>query len=156
MEPFPSYERNQPEDEAATWKRPDLRNSEMAMKLIPTSKILSISWCSQLLEAINFLNCLSLIELSFPLLVIESILNKNPRENLIPFVMPSPNPAGRSAYWPFFFSSPELCLCSTHTIVGVRCNELFHYLFSQHTRSSVRTETIHYLALYPWSLVHCP
>lgn len=77
---FPSYEKSWPDYEDDTHKRPDLRNSQRVGHgaLIPSSKVLSTSGCFQHLEPINFLNCLSLIELSFPLLVIESVLNKYP------------------------------------------------------------------------------
>lgn len=81
------HERSQPEDKAATWKRPDLRNSQRDghEALISSPEFLSTSGCFQLLEPMHFFNCLSLIELSFPLLVIESVLNKNPDKIELPW-----------------------------------------------------------------------
>lgn len=75
-----TFERSQPEDAAVTWKRSDLRNSQRGgyAALISHPAFPSTSECSQLLELIHFLHCLSLIELSFSLFVIESVLNKNP------------------------------------------------------------------------------
>lgn len=56
------------------------------------------SECFKLREPMNSFNCLSLIELNFLLIAIESALNKNLDKNLTPFMKPSQIPTGRSAY----------------------------------------------------------